>query len=105
MRRSLPLLALLVLLLTSSAAATRYTLRRGDTLGGVARRLGVSVDAPARANRIKNRNRGPAGRVLVVPAKTAKQSKAGKATASPPMKAAVATKPAGKTSSAPAPIA
>src|SRR3954471_14944041 len=71
MRRPMILLALVALLLASSAAVSRYTLRRGDTLGGVARRLGVSVDALARANGIKNPDRVLAGQVLVVPPKNA----------------------------------
>src|SRR5436190_2050750 len=85
MRRPLILLALVILLLASSAAVTRYTLRRGDTLGGVARRLGVSVDALARANGIKNPDRVLPGQVLVVPPKNAP---------APKMAPAVATKPA-----------
>ena len=88
MRRPLTLLAIAALLITSAAAVNRYTIRRGDTLGGVARRLGVSVDALARANGIKNRNRIPIGKVLVVPA-TATSAKKSSA-----MKSAVATKPA-----------
>src|SRR3954452_7027925 len=83
MRRPLILLTLAALLLASSAAASRYTLRRGDTLGGVARRLGVSVDALARANNIKNPDKIQAGRTLAVPPK-----------GSAPMKPAVATTPA-----------
>ena len=73
MRRRLPALAILTLIalvIAASASAGSYTIRRGDTLGGVARRLGVSVDALARANGIKNPDRIQAGRVLQVPAKT-----------------------------------
>ena len=69
MRRPLTLLTVAAMLVASSAALNRYTVRRGDTLGGVARRLGVSVDALARANNIKNRNLIRAGQALVVPAK------------------------------------
>ncbi|MDQ1395403.1 MAG: hypothetical protein QOG64_662 [Acidimicrobiaceae bacterium] len=68
MRRTLNLLAITALLVTTSAAVGSYTLRRGDSLGGVARRLGVSVDALARANGIRNPDRVAAGRVLKVPA-------------------------------------
>src|SRR3954471_21009976 len=82
MRRPLILLTLAALLLASSAAASRYTLRRGDTLGGVARRLGVSVDALAPAHGIKNPHKIQAGRTLQVPSKTS------------PMKPAVASTPA-----------
>src|SRR3954464_399320 len=69
MRRYITLLVLIALPLASSAAVSRYKLRRGDTLGGVARRLGVNVDALARANGIKNRDKVLAGQVLVVPTK------------------------------------
>src|SRR3954464_9568065 len=88
MRRPMILLALVALLLASSAAVSRYTLRRGDTLGGVARRLGVSVDALARANGIKNPDRILARQVLVVPPKNAPPAK----TAAKPV--AVAAPPA-----------
>src|SRR3954467_2569872 len=91
MRRSLTLLALLALLLTSSAAITRYTLRRGDTLGGVARRLGVSVDALARAHGIKNPARIQAGRTLQVPSKSSSGMKP--AVASTPAAPAAPAKP------------
>src|SRR4051794_39295178 len=83
MRRPLILLTLAALLLASSAAASRYTLRRGDTLGGVARRLGVSVDALARANGIKNPDRILAGQVLVVPPKNAPPPKSAPKAAKP----------------------
>src|SRR5580765_7385160 len=69
MRRYLTLLVLIALPLASSAAVSRYKLRRGDTLGGVARRLGVNADALARANGIKNPNKILAGQTLVIPTK------------------------------------
>ena len=56
----------LVLFAVLTSAAT-YTLKPGDTLGVVARRLGVSVDALAKANGIKDPNRVNAGRQLVIP--------------------------------------
>lgn len=56
----------LLLFALASAAAT-YTLQPGDTLGAVARRHGVSVDALARANRIADPNRVFAGQVLTIP--------------------------------------
>jgi murein DD-endopeptidase MepM/ murein hydrolase activator NlpD len=56
----------LVAFLLSAAAAT-YTLQPGDTLGGVARRHGVSVAALAQANRIGDPNRVFAGQVLTIP--------------------------------------
>src|SRR5437763_11209484 len=93
MRRSLILLALVALLLASSAAVSRYTLKRGDTLGGVARRLGVTVDALARANGIKNPDKILAGQLLVVPPKNA-----------PPPKAAPAPAKAAAPARAPAPV-
>src|SRR3954464_16079359 len=69
MRRYITLLVLIALPLASSAAVSRYKLRRGDTLGGVARRLGVNADALARANGIKNPDKVLAGQTLVVPTK------------------------------------
>jgi murein DD-endopeptidase MepM/ murein hydrolase activator NlpD len=56
----------LVAFLLSAAAAT-YTLQPGDTLGGVARRHGVSVAALAQANRVADPNRVFAGQVLTIP--------------------------------------
>src|SRR3954452_20701163 len=91
MRRSLTLLVLAALLITSSAAVTRYTLRRGDTLGGVARRLGVSVDALARANNIKNPDKIQAGRSLVVPPKGSAMKPAVASTPAPAAKPSVIT--------------
>jgi murein DD-endopeptidase MepM/ murein hydrolase activator NlpD len=59
-------LVALVLFAFACAAAT-YTLEPGDTLGEVARRHGVSVDALARANRISDPDRVFAGQVLTIP--------------------------------------
>lgn len=47
--------------------ASRYTLRTGDTLSGVARRFGVSVATLAKANAIPDPDRVRAGRVLSIP--------------------------------------
>jgi LysM repeat protein len=44
-----------------------YSVRRGDTLGGVARRFGTSVDAIAQANNIQNPDRIAAGSQLRIP--------------------------------------
>ena len=44
-----------------------YTARRGDTLGGVARRYGVPLRALASANGLADLDRLPAGRVLRLP--------------------------------------
>lgn len=71
MRRYLTLLAVAALVVTSSAAASSYTMRRGDSLSAVAHRLGVSVKALASANGITNPDRVKAGRVLKIPAKNA----------------------------------
>jgi LysM repeat protein len=58
-------LALLVLALASSASS--YVVRPGDTLSGIARRLGVSVAALTDANGIRDPNRVYAGSSLSVP--------------------------------------
>ncbi len=44
-----------------------YSVRRGDTLGGVAKRFGTSVDAVAQANNIQNPDRIAAGARLHIP--------------------------------------
>lgn len=44
-----------------------YCVQRGDTLSGIARRFGVSVQAMAQANRIHNPHRIYAGQVLWIP--------------------------------------
>lgn len=46
---------------------TFYTVQRGDTLSGIARWFGVSVQALAQANHIWNVNRIYAGQVLCIP--------------------------------------
>jgi len=52
-----------------------YKMRRGDTIGAVAKRHGVSVRALLRANRIRNPRRVAVGKVLRIPgARTAKGS-------------------------------
>jgi len=52
----------------TSAAGGEYVVQAGDTLGGVARTLGVAASALAEANGIDDPNRLIAGRRLVVPA-------------------------------------
>jgi len=47
-----------------SQPATTYVVRKGDTLGAIAHRFGVSVKALARGNGIRNPNRLRAGRTL-----------------------------------------
>lgn len=64
------IIALVVFALFSAAAAT-YTLKPGDTLGGVASKHGVSVGALAAANGIADPNRVYAGQVLKIPGATA----------------------------------
>jgi LysM repeat protein len=58
-------LALVVFAALASAAT--YTIQPGDTLGAVARHLGVSVSSLAQANGIKDPNVIYAGQTLVVP--------------------------------------
>ena len=59
------LIALVAFALFASAAT--YTIRSGDTLGGIARRHGVSAGALARANGISDPDRIYAGQVLTIP--------------------------------------
>ena len=66
MRQLRPVVVALMLVLAGSAHET-YQLRVGDTLSGVAKRLGVSLADLAAANGITNPDRVLAGRVLMVP--------------------------------------
>jgi murein DD-endopeptidase MepM/ murein hydrolase activator NlpD len=59
------LLALLVFGLVASAGT--YRVRYGDTLGGIARKAGISVGTLAKANGIGDPNRLQAGQVLTIP--------------------------------------
>ena len=52
------------------ASAATYTLKLGDTLGGVAARFHTTVAALAGANHISNPNRVRAGQTLVIPGAT-----------------------------------
>lgn len=56
---------------TASKGAATYTVRRGDTLIGIARHLQVPAADLARANGITDQNRLLAGRVLKLPARGA----------------------------------
>lgn len=52
---------------TSNSGGRLYTVRSGDTLGGIAIRLGVNVDELARVNRLDNPNLIRVGQVLTIP--------------------------------------
>lgn len=66
--RQLRALIVIVLLAGSSSAATGgYTVRWGETLSGIGRRLGVAPSSLASANGITNPDRIKAGQVLTVP--------------------------------------
>ncbi len=55
---------------------TRHTVARGESLGSIASRYGVSVDAIVRMNKIANRNRIYVGTELVIPVPGAKGAEA-----------------------------
>jgi murein DD-endopeptidase MepM/ murein hydrolase activator NlpD len=77
--RSARLLALVLLLCVGgSAASSSYTLKRGDTLGRVAAKFQVPIDAIAAANNIVNPNKVREGLKLTVPDKKAAQVAAAK---------------------------
>ena len=52
---------------TSGLAVRRYRIRRGDSLSGIAARVGVGLRALMRANGIRNPHLIVAGRVLIIP--------------------------------------
>ena len=60
-------LAVGALLSASLAATSSYTVRRGDTLSGIATRLGVRATDLARTNNLRDPNHIEAGRVLKLP--------------------------------------
>ena len=49
-------------------AQVNYTVKRGDTLGGIAKHFGLTVNDLVKANGIANPNLIITGQVLVVPA-------------------------------------
>lgn len=62
------LLAILVLGLAAlDAPAKTHIVRRGESLGGIASKYNVSLDALVRANNLKSRNRVNAGQRLTIP--------------------------------------
>src|SRR5437763_9490986 len=67
MRRLRALAVIFSLAAGSSAAAGTYTLRAGDTLSVVAKRLKVTVSDLVTVNHIKNPDQVRAGQVLSVP--------------------------------------
>jgi LysM repeat protein len=68
LNRSFPLAAVVALVVTVVlGGSAAYTVRPGDTLSGIASRLGVSVADLARANDITDPDRVFAGRALTVP--------------------------------------
>lgn len=84
-------------------AATAHTIRKGDTLAVIAKRYGVTVDALARANRLKKSATLKVGRKLVLPGDAGtgenggeEASDAGRAVAEKEAKTA-ASRSAGKT--------
>jgi murein DD-endopeptidase MepM/ murein hydrolase activator NlpD len=68
-----PLLALGLLVVVGGAGAGSYTLRWGDTLGRVARKYGVPIDALVATNNITNPNKVREGTTLTIPDKAAAQ--------------------------------
>jgi LysM repeat protein len=60
---------------TKAAAASRYTVRSGDTLSAIAARLGTTQAALVKANRLRNPHSLHVGQRLTVPARAAKAAK------------------------------
>ncbi|HVM10674.1 MAG TPA: M23 family metallopeptidase [Acidimicrobiales bacterium] len=64
---------IVVLLVAAGAGSSTYTLKWGDTLGGLARKFGVPVEAITSANAIENPHKVREGTKLVIPDKSAAQ--------------------------------
>jgi LysM repeat protein len=75
-RLAVALLVVILIAVPASALAApetqggSYVVQRGDTLGNIAARMGVSVSALAQANGIRNANLIYVGQVLVIPGKS-----------------------------------
>lgn len=59
---------------TKSPEPVRYTVKRGDTLWGIAKKFGVTVSAVANANNIRNPNLIYVGEVFIIPHMTFAES-------------------------------
>lgn len=59
---------------TKSPDAIRYTVKRGDTLWGIAKKFGVTVSAVVKANNIRNPNLIYVGEVFIIPHMTSAES-------------------------------
>src|SRR5436305_1896221 len=82
MRRLTIVLAILGLVAAGSAGASSYTVKRGDTLGMIATRLGTSVSSLVHSNGLKDADHIVIGQVLKVG--DAKSGQPGPAVASAP---------------------
>jgi len=52
---------------TTTAPSTNYQVKRGDTLGAIARQFGVPIDAIVAANHLTSQDQLAQGQVLVIP--------------------------------------
>lgn len=59
---------------TKSPEPVRYTVKRGDTLWGIAKKFGVTVSAVVNANNIRNPNLIYVGEVFIIPHMTSAES-------------------------------
>lgn len=91
------LATLIALCVAASASAGTYTVRRGETLTRIAKRLGVPLAALAEANGIANLNRVRDGQVLKLPGSGAPAQTVAAGTALPSRPAATHTVRRGET--------